>query len=225
MRILVIEDNLAIAANLYDYLESRGHGVDVAYDGIKGFHLAVDQRFDAILLDLGLPKMDGIVLCRKLREEASVDTPILMLTARDTLKDKLAGFENGADDYLVKPFALEEVEVRLAALHKRRLGKVASRLLTVEDLLYDPTNMSVKFAGVDVRLSPKCMRLLEFLMGEPGRLFSRQELEVELWGDEQETSDRLRNHMHILRRALIQAGGRDPIKTVHGMGFRLSVKE
>ena len=221
MRILIIEDNPAIAANLYDYLEARGHSVEAVRDGLKGFHLAANQRFDAVLLDLGLPKMDGSVLCRKLREEANADTPIMMLTARDTLKDKLAGFDDGADDYLVKPFALEEVEARLRVLHKRRTGRITSRAIKVGDLVYDSSTMSVKFAGMEVALPPKCTRLLDLMMSEPGRIFKRHELEIELWGDPQETSDRLRFHMHLLRRALTRAGGRDPIETVHGLGFRL----
>ncbi len=123
MHILIIEDDPAIATNLYDFLEARGHSVDAAADGITGLHLAVTQKFDGILLDLSLPGMDGITLCRKLRQEANLDTPVLMLTARDTLDDKLKGFDCGADDYLVKPFALKEVEARLVAMHKRHGGK------------------------------------------------------------------------------------------------------
>lgn len=221
MRILIIEDDPAIAANLYDFLEARGHSVDAAADGVTGLHLAVTQRFDAILLDLGLPGMGGMALCRKLRDQAHVDTPVLMLTARDTLDDKLKGFAHGADDYLVKPFALKEVEARLLALHKRHSGKVTSRALQVNDLVYDPKTLSVRFAGAEIKLPPKCMRLLELMMGEPGRVFSRKELEAEIWGDTQKTSDTLRSHMHVLRRALSQAGGRDPIETVHGIGYRL----
>ena len=112
MRILIIEDDRAIASNLYDFLEARGHSVDAAADGITGLHLAVTQQFDGILLDLGLPGTDGITLCRKLRQEAHLDTPVLMLTARDTLEDKLKGFDCGADDYLVKPFALKEAHAQ-----------------------------------------------------------------------------------------------------------------
>jgi DNA-binding response OmpR family regulator len=221
VRVLIIEDDPAIAANLYDFLEARGHSVDAAADGVTGLHLAVTQHFDAILLDLGLPGMGGMTLCRKLRDQAHVDTPVLMLTARDTLDDKLQGFAHGADDYLVKPFALKEVEARLLALHKRHSGRVTSRALQVNDLVYDPKTLSVRFASAEVRLPPKCMRLLELMMGEPGRVFSRKELEAEIWGDTQKTSDTLRSHMHVLRRALSQAGGRDPIETVHGIGYRL----
>jgi len=222
MRVLIIEDDPAIAANLYDFLEARGHSVDAASDGITGLHLAVTGGFDAIVLDVGLPGMSGGVLCRNLREEAKNDTPVLMLTARDTLEDKLEGFAHGADDYLVKPFELKEVEARLAALHKRRGGRVARRPLTAGDVTFDPHTLSVRFRGAGVtRLSPKCLRILETLLAEPDRVFSRKELETAVWGDEQETSDTLRSHMHVLRRALAHAGGYDPIENVHGVGYRL----
>nr|MBP6437942.1 response regulator [Thermomonas sp.] len=111
MRILVIEDNPDIAANLGDYLEDQGHVVDFAADGVTGLHLAVVHDFDAIVLDLNLPGMDGLEVCRKLRGEGRKQTPVLMLTARDSLENKLAGFDSGADDYLIKPFALQEVDV------------------------------------------------------------------------------------------------------------------
>jgi len=226
VRILIIEDDPAIAANLYDYLEAQGHAVDAAFDGVTGLHLAVTGSFDAIVLDLGLPGMHGGALCRKLREEAKNDTPVLMLTARDTLEDKLEGFAHGADDYLVKPFALKEVEARLTALHKRHAGRVAQRPLTAGDITFDPRTLAVRFRGADVsKLSPKCLRLLETLMAEPERVFSRKELETAVWGDAQETSDTLRSHMHVLRRELSQAGGYDPIENVHGLGYRVVPRE
>ena len=222
MHILIIEDDLAIAANLYDFLESRGHSVDAAANGMAGLHLAVTQRFDAILLDLGLPGMNGITLCRKLCQESQIDTPILMLTARDTLEDKLIGFEQGADDYMVKPFALKEVEARLLAMHKRYAGKVSNRTLEAGELSFDPKTLSIRFENQNVKLPPKCIRLLALMMSEPGRVFSREELEQEAWEEVQETSDTLRSHMHILRRALMKAGGYDPIETVHGLGYCLT---
>ncbi len=225
MHILIIEDDLAIAANLYDFLESRGHSADAAANGIAGLHLAVTQRFDVILLDLGLPGMNGITLCRKLRQESQIDTPILMLTARDTLEDKLTGFEYGADDYLIKPFALKEVEARLLAMHKRHVGKVANRKLEFDKLSFDPKTLTIRFENKNVKLPPKCIRLLALMMSEPGRVFSREELELEAWEDVQETSDTLRSHMHILRRALTKAGGYDPIETVHGLGYCLTSRD
>ena len=221
MRILIIEDDRTIATNLYDFLTARGHAVDAAADGVTGLHLAITQPFDAIVLDIGLPGMDGMKVCRKLRGEAHIDTPVLMLTARDTLEDKLQGFANGTDDYLVKPFAMREVEARLTALHKRHAGRVTSRVLVAGDLTLDPRTLFISFAGNEVKLPPKCMRVLEVMMGEPGRVFSRADLESAVWGNEQETSDTLRSHMHLLRRALVEAGGYDPIETVHGLGYRL----
>ena len=225
MRILIVEDNVAIAANLYDYLEARGHNVEAASDGQMAFQLASKFSFDVILLDLSLPRMDGITLCHKLREELCADTPILMLTARDTLEDKLKGFQSGADDYLVKPFELEEVDARLHALHKRHAGKVISPSIQVHGLVFDARKKVVTFAGTEVALPPKCVRLLGMLISDPGRLFSRQELEIEIWGEEQDTSERLRHHLHLLRRLIVQAGGRDPIKTVHGLGYRLAEED
>lgn len=222
MRILIIEDDPAIATNLYDFLSTHGHSVDAAGDGVTGLHLAVREPFDAIVLDVGLPGMDGMKLCQKLRSEAHVDAPVLMLTARDTLKDKLQGFDCGADDYLVKPFAMKEVEARLLALHKRASGRVTSRMLLAGDLSLDPRTLEIRFRGKDVKLTPKCIRLLEAMMTEPGRLFSRAQLESAVWGDALETSDTLRSHMHVLRRALIDAGGYDPIETLHGLGYRVS---
>ena len=222
MRILIIEDDATIAANLYDFLESKGHAADAAADGVTGLHLAVTHPYDAIVLDVGLPGIDGFALVRKLREEAKLDTPVLMLTARDTLDDKLEGFSRGADDYLVKPFSLKEVEVRLNALHRRSSGQVASRILQAGALTLDPKTMAVRYGSAEVRLPPKALRILELLMREPGRVVSREEIEREVWGETQETSDALRSHLHMLRRALVAAGGRDPVETLHGIGYRIS---
>ena len=221
MRILIIEDDATIAANLYDFLEARGHSIDAAADGITGLHLATSRGFDAIVLDVGLPALDGIALARKLRSEAHVGTPILMLTARDTLDDKLAGFAGGADDYLVKPFALKEVEARLIALYKRSSGRATDRPLAAGALTLDPRTMSVRYADNEVRLPPKCLRILELLMREPGRVVSRDEIERLVWGEAQETSDTLRSHLHMLRKALTTAGGHDPIETLPGIGYRV----
>jgi DNA-binding response OmpR family regulator len=225
MRILIIEDDPDIASNLYDFLEAAGHTVDAAPDGITGLHLASSGQFDCIVLDIGLPRLDGNVLCRRLRDVARIDTPVLMITARDTLDDKLKGFDHGADDYLVKPFALKEVEARLSALHRRHRGKSTQRMLTAGALTLDPRTLRVSYRGADVKLPPKCLSLLEIIMSQPDKIHTRDELENAAWGDKQQTSDTLRTHMHVLRRALTQAGGDDPIETVHGMGYRLSVGE
>ena len=225
MRVLIIEDDLDIATNLYEFLEGRGNTADMARDGVSGMHLAVSLDFDAIVLDLGLPGMDGLCLCRKLREEAKRDVPILILTARDVLDDKLAAFDCGADDYLVKPFALREVEARLKALVARRRGRVVSRKMVHGGIEFDPTNLAVSVDGRPVHLSRKCLRLLGMLMLAPNRVYSRAELEQELWGDEHPQSDSLRSHMHLLRRALTDAHGHSPIETVHGVGYRFAAAD
>jgi DNA-binding response OmpR family regulator len=195
--------------------------VDYAADGVTGLHLAVTHPYDAILLDLALPGMNGYEVCRKLRVEARRDTPVLMLTAHDTLEDKLAGFEHGADDYLVKPFALREVEARLRALTTRYQGRVTDRLLKVGDLTFDPSTLGISRSGTPVKLPPKCVRLLELLMQRPGHVFSRAELETAVWGEALESGETLRSHMHLLRRALARPDRPDPIETVHGLGYRL----
>lgn len=221
MRILIIEDDVDIAANVYDYLAARAHTVDHAADGVTGLHLAVTHAYDAILLDVALPGMNGFEVCRKLRIDAKRDTPVLMLTARDTLEDKLAGFEHGADDYLVKPFALREVEARLHALTKRHHGRMTDRVLTVGDLTFDPSTLGVSRAGTPAKLPPKCVRLLELMMQRPGHVFARTELETAVWGEALESGETLRSHMHLLRRALARPDRPDPIETVHGLGYRL----
>ena len=225
MRVLIIEDDLDIATNLYEFLEGRGCVVDMARDGVSGMHLAVSGEFDAIVLDLGLPGMDGLRLCSKLRREACLDVPVLILTARDVLDDKLTAFDCGADDYLVKPFALREVEARLKALVARRRGRVVNRKMVHGAIAFDPGNMAVSVDGRPVHLSRKCLLLLEMMMSAPNRVYSRAELEQALWGDEHPQSDSLRSHMHLLRRALTDASGASPIETVHGVGYRFAAAD
>ena len=177
MRILVIEDNQDIAANLGDYLEERGHTVDFAADGVTGLHLAVVNDFDAIVLDLNLPGMDGLEVCRKLRQDARKQTPVLMLTARDALESKLEGFDAGADDYLVKPFALQEVDARLAVLLRRGKGP-QSRILNVADLEYNLDTLEVRREGRLLQLNPTALKILQSLMESSPSVVTRQELET-----------------------------------------------
>ena len=221
MKVLIVEDDSAIAANLYDYLEDSGYEVDMATSGNTGLQMALAESWDAILLDLALPGMDGLTLCRRLREEAGRDTPVLMLTARDALDDKLEGFVHGADDYLVKPFSLKEVGARLGALIKRYRGRVATMELRFADVRLDLSTMTVERAGRPVKLPPKCLQLLRILMQSPHRTFSRAELESEVWGEELPDSDTMRTHIYTLRRALSEPGETDLVETIHGVGYRL----
>jgi len=222
MRILVIEDNKDIAANLGDYLEDRGHSVDFAADGVTGLHLAVVHEFDAIVLDLNLPGMDGLNVCRKLREDARKQTPVLMLTARDSLDNKIEGFESGADDYLIKPFALQEVEVRLNALVRRGKGS-QSRVLEVADLEYDLDTLEVRRAGKLLQLNPTGLRILQALMSASPAVVTRQDLETRVWGEELPDSDSLRVHIHGLRAVIDKPFDVPLIQTRHGIGYRVAV--
>jgi len=220
MRVLIIEDNPDIAANLGDYLEDHGHTVDFAGDGITGLHLAVVNDFDSIVLDLALPGMDGLEVCRKLRSEAGKDTPVLMLTARDRLEDKLAGFETGADDYLVKPFELQEVEARLKVLAGRGRRR-NTRELKVGDLKYNLDTLDVSRGDEDIYLNPIGLKLLHCLMEASPNVVSRAELEMEVWGEEMPDSDSLRVHIHSLRSAIDKPFDSNLIQTRHGIGYRL----
>lgn len=220
MHVLIIEDNPDIAANLGDFLEDRGHTVDFAGDGITGLHLAVVNDFDAIVLDLQLPGMDGLDVCRKLRNDANKDTPVLMLTARDRLEDKLAGFDIGADDYLVKPFALQEVEARLDVLSRRGRQK-SSRVLQVGDLKFNQDTLTVHRCGHEIELNPIGLKLLRCLMNASPNVVTRADLEKEVWGEEMPDSDSLRVHIHSLRAQLDKPFGSKMIQTRHGIGYRL----
>ncbi len=221
MHILIVEDDSAIAENLYEYFAARGHDVDAAPNGLTALHLIATQHFDAVVLDIGLPGMDGLTLAQRLREDAKSDLPILMLTARDTLDDKLAGFGAGADDYLVKPFALKEVEARVTALVKRAQGRVVEAAQRLGELEYDPFSGMARWRGQALKLPPKSLKLLQTLLARPGRLFSRDELEQAVWGQIQPSSDTLRSHLSQLRRELVLDDGRSMIETVHGRGYRL----
>jgi DNA-binding response OmpR family regulator len=220
MRILIIEDNPDIAANLGDYLEDHGHTVDFAGDGVTGLHLAVVNDFDAIVLDLALPGMDGLEVCKKLRGDAGKDTPVLMLTARDRLQDKLTGFETGADDYLVKPFELQEVEARLKVLASRGRRRVR-RELRVGDLVFNQDTLAVHRTGQDIYLNPIGLKLLQILMESSPNVVTRNDLEMEVWGEEMPDSDSLRVHIHSLRSAIDKPFGSSMIQTRHGIGYRL----
>lgn len=220
--ILLIEDNHDIAAMVGEHLEHSGHEVDFAADGITGLHLAVTEEFDAIILDLMLPGMDGITICRKLRGEAGKFTPILMLTARDTLEDKVAGLDAGADDYLVKPFEIEELDARLRAMLRRASGDVAAEVIRIGDLEVDTGTLQVRRQGKSITLTPIGLKLLIALMKASPKVLSRQALERAVWGDIAPDSDALRSHLYNLRKAIDKPFGQPMLHNIPGLGYRLS---
>jgi len=219
IRVLIIEDNPAIVDNITDFLESKGYILDFAMDGIGGLHLALTQDYDVIVLDLMLPGMDGITLCQKLRREADKQVPVIMLTARDTLDDKLLGFESGADDYLVKPFALKELEARIKALAKR--WPTDTKVLAVGDLRLDLGSLEVSRRGKPIELNNTCTSILKLLMEASPNVVTRQEMENSLWGDMPPGSDVLRSHIYTLRKKIDKPFDQAMIETVHGVGFKL----
>lgn len=221
MRILVIEDNPDILANVCEYLELKGMIVDCARDGLGGLHLAVTEPYDLIVLDIMLPGIDGYRLCSRLREDGDSGVPIIMLTARDTLDDRLHGLNCGADDYLVKPFALAELHARILAV-LRRAGGGHRRLLKVGDLQYDLDGLRVSRDGRELRINPLGLRLLEVLMRRSPAVVRRDELETALWGEDPPDSDSLRSHVHQLRQVLDKPFDRPLLHTVHGIGYRLA---
>lgn len=219
MYVLIIEDDRTIAENLYEYLESRGHQCDYADTLASAARLIQRSGFDAAVLDRNLPDGDGLALARRLRAEGNT-LPLLVLTARDTLEDKLVGFEAGGDDYLVKPFALQEVEARLQALLRRSATQRPTGLYRHGPLEYDSASQELRLGGKVLSLPPKALRLAAELLSQPNRVFSRRELEIAIWGHEQMASDNLRSVLHTLRRALGENGGVEVVN-VHGLGYKL----
>lgn len=223
MRLLLVEDHPELAAHLSELLRSQGHEVEVAAAGPAGLAAATQRIPDLVILDRMLPGMDGLELCRRLRDEHRLEVPILMLTALDTVTDRVAGLEAGADDYLVKPFAMAELDARIRALVRRARLHTPVERLQVADLRYDPRTLEAERAGVTIRLNPSTRRILTLLMQNTHRVVLRSELELALWGESPPPGDVLRAHVYALRNAVDKPFARKLIHTVHGEGYRLAV--
>lgn len=221
MYVLIVEDNDDLAANIGEYCEERGDVVDYAGDGLTGLHLAAVNRYDALVLDLSLPGLDGLTLCKRLRVDASNPVPILMLTARDTLVDRLTGFETGADDYLTKPFSLPELYLRLKAILRRGAGE--SGQLSVADLVFDTRTLIVRRAGRRLELAATGLRMLEVLMRASPAVVRIDTIERAIWGEDRPDGEAaLRGHIHQLRAVIDKPFPVKLLKTVHGIGYRLA---
>lgn len=221
MKILVVEDNRDIAANLAEYFEPLGHILDFAENGLEGLRLAKSEAFDAIVLDVMLPGLDGFSVAAQLRQDHGVNTPIIMLTARDQLEDKLQGFASGIDDYLVKPFSIKELEARLLNLNKHGPAISNSALLKVDQLEFDSATFSSTRNETPLELNPIQRKLLHYLMRNSQRVVTREELEHVVWGNNVPDKDILRSHIYSLRNIIDKPFAYPLLQTIHGTGFRL----
>lgn len=219
--VLIVEDHKDLAANIGDYLEAGGFFADFADSGPLAVELATNNTYDIVVLDVMLPGFDGYEVCRRLRQHLGLGVPIIMLTARDQLDDKLLGFEQGADDYLVKPFEMKELEARLKAHIRRTRGELKGNRLQVEDLVLDPNLMHISRAGIPIKLPPIAIQILKIMMRESPNLVTRETIEHEVWGEEMPDSDALRSHLYSLRKHIDKPFEKKLIHTVSGLGYKL----
>lgn len=226
MRILVVEDDAKIADLLADTLRNAQHTVDIAQDGEIAWDWIKTLDYDLILLDVTLPKLDGLKLCRQVRDFNST-LPILMLTARDTTADKIIGLDAGADDYMVKPFDLDELMARIRALHRRATSSTQTQYLTWGSLRLNADTYEVVYAEQPLTLTPKEYALLELLVVNGRRVLSRPWIIERLWNlEDAPTEEAVKTHIRTLRQKLRLAGAEDDlIETVHGLGYRLKQLE
>lgn len=217
MRLLLVEDDNLLGEGIYTGLCQEGYAVDWVRDGEAAESACINEEYDCMVLDIGLPRQNGLTVLDHLRARGN-DTPVLMLTARDTISDRIAGLDRGADDYMVKPFDLDELHARLRAVIRRRSGRT-SPLLVHQDIELDPVAHSVKKAGELVELSPKGFAILQALLENKGRVMSRSRLEESLysWKDDIE-SNAVEVHIHHIRKKL----GSDLIRTIRGVGYTIS---
>lgn len=224
MRLLIVEDNQRLSQSLKLSLEEEGYAVDQAYDGQEGLDFAESAPYDALILDILLPKMDGLEVCRALRQR-KLQTPILLLTARDTVSDRVKGLDSGADDYLVKPFALNELLARLRAL-LRRNGTQRGPLLEIADLSIDPATHLVERAGQAISLTAKEYALLEYFMRHPNQMITREMIENHIWSYDFEcTSNVVDVYLRRLRRKIDDPAAIKLFETIRGSGYRLRIPE
>lgn len=218
LNVLLIEDDMDLANTVVQYLELENIACDHASNGVSGFSLTKQNNYDALLLDLNLPKLDGLSVCEKMRQQGN-DTPVLMLTARDQLQDKLDGFRVGTDDFLVKPFELEELVVRIQALAKRRSGQ--TRVLQCADLTMNLDSKSITRAGKPIKVSPIGWKILELLLRASPNVLSRTEIETAIWDDEPPDSNSFKVHLFKLRKAVDEGYTSALLHTIVGQGFAI----
>lgn len=222
--ILMVEDHYELASTLCEFLEEHDFIVDHARSLDAARTLLKQRPYHLLLLDINLPDGSGYSLCEWLRVEQALDLPVLMLTARDTLDDKLKGFRAGTDDYLVKPFDFNELVMRIQALIRRALGEVSKQLLQIDELVLDTAQQSLSRAGQAIDLPPIQFKLLKLLMRHSPNVLTKQEIMMELWGDEEPESDALRSHIYNLRKLVDKPFERKLIHTVSGVGLKVALE-
>ncbi len=221
MYVLIVEDERRLAQLVRRVLEEEGHTVDTAYDGEEGLAMAMEGSHDVVILDILLPEVDGIEVCQSLRRN-KVDTPVLLLTALDSVEDRVRGLDAGADDYLPKPFAFQELLARVRALGRRKVQARDPSELRVDDLALDLRRRRAERGGRIIELSPKEFSLLEFLMRNQGRVVTRTQILDHLWGYDYATDSNLVDvYVAYLRRKVDRGNGRKLIRTVRGIGYAL----
>ncbi|MFT0138495.1 response regulator transcription factor [Alcanivoracaceae bacterium MT1] len=221
LSVLLVEDHRQLAQTVVEYLEQEGAIVDYAGDTDLARSLVKEHHYDILILDVMLPGEDGYSFCQYLRRDLALDTPVIFLTARDHLDDKLEGFERGGDDYIVKPFALPELVARVRVLVRRERREVTPNVITIADLQLDPARQEVRRGGKILKLSPTAFRILRILMRESPKVVSREQLEQELWGDLVPDSDALRSHLYNLRKAVDKPFDHSLMETLPGVGFSI----
>jgi len=221
LSILLVEDHRQLAQTVVEFLEQEGATVDYAGNTSLARELVQEHHYDLMLLDVMLPGEDGYSFCQYLRKDLSLDLPVIFMTARDQLEDKLEGFDRGGDDYIVKPFALPELAARVSALVRRQRKEVTANTLQVADLELDPARQEVRRDGQLLKLSPTAFRILRILMRESPKVVSREQLEHELWGDLVPDSDALRSHLYNLRKAVDKPFDNALLNTLPGVGFSI----
>lgn len=222
IRLLVVEDHVALAENLFEYFGDQRYVLDFASDGLTALHLIAINSYDVIILDVMLPGLSGFEVCRRLRSDMQCATPVILMTAKDQLKDKESGFTLGADDYLVKPFNLRELQLRVEALYRRRAGGAKAALLQAPGISFDPGTLQVLAdSGLALELSGTAARIFEALIKAYPDFLSYEQLRDRVWGEREADMNTLRTHVYALRKQLQDAFHLSMIKTLHGRGYRL----
>lgn len=223
LRLLIVEDQTDLAENLFEFLGEDRYTLDFAADGLTALHLLATQSYDVIVLDLMLPGVNGYDICRRIRQDLQCQTPVILMTALSALTDKEKGFDCGADDYLVKPFELRELQLRIEALHRRYSPQ--RPVLAAGDILFDPGTLEVQLHGLKTTLSGTPARLFELLVRAYPSFLSHETLTDSLWGAHhgETEGNSLRTHIYTLRKSLQTGVGNGLVKTIHGRGYSLEV--